>query len=650
VINSPGQAHASGGGLASISAILESATDAFVQADMHGVVTGWNDQAAQLWGWSRAHIIGRPAHLLVPLRNRAVHDQGLRDLLASTTRTAQREITALHRDGREFRIEVAISALQLDETWGFLTLVRDVNPLKRVERAFHGNENRYRLILDQIQDACAVVDLRGNYLYLNAAFCSLFGTSKDRLLGTNFADHRQDEGLLKLPAIYAQVYRTGEPVKAFAYRTTRGAEGTEAIFVEASVSLERDAQGQAVGFLSIFRDCTDRTLAEQEAVKAREAAEAANRAKGEFLANMSHEIRTPMNGVIGMALLALDTELTPYQADCLDTVRSSAESLLTILNDILDFSKIESGKLELERVPFSLSDIVGDALKPLAARSRHKGLELLSDIAPGVPTALFGDPTRLKQILINLVGNAIKFTECGQIVVSVREDVRRGERTVLHFTVADTGIGIPANQHDTIFEAFRQADGSTTRRFGGTGLGLSISSTLVDLMGGRLWVDSEPGAGSTFHFTAGFDEPPTVAVSDRGQPAPAARPVKAVKVLIAEDNPVNQRVAVGLLTKRGHDVTAVGNGREAIDALDREPFDLVLMDVQMPEMGGFEATAAIRARERQTGQHIRIVAMTAHAMLGDRERCMAAGMDGYLSKPIDPQLLFAAVEDDPTGR
>jgi CheY-like chemotaxis protein len=307
-----------------------------------------------------------------------------------------------------------------------------------------------------------------------------------------------------------------------------------------------------------------------------------------------------------------------------------------------------SGKLELETVPFSLTEIVGDALKPLAMRGEQKGLELRSDIVPGVPTALAGDPTRLKQILINLVGNAIKFTERGHIVVSVREDVRRANRTLLHFAVTDTGIGIPANQHDTIFEAFRQADGSTTRRFGGTGLGLAISSTLVDLMGGRLWVDSEPGTGSTFHFTAGFDvaEPPAVAVHDLGRPAPPARPVKAVKVLVAEDNVVNQRVAVGLLTKRGHQVTAVFNGREAIDAFEREAFDLVLMDVQMPEMGGFEATAAIRAREQQTGQHMRIVAMTAHAMRGDRERCVAAGMDGYLSKPIDPQTLFAAVEDD----
>jgi two-component system sensor histidine kinase/response regulator len=530
----------------------------------------------------------------------------------------------------------------------------------------------------------------------------------------------------------------------------------------------------------------DLRTANGELAASRDTAMEGSRAKSEFLANMSHEIRTPMNGIIGMTELALDSKLTLDQRECLETVKLSAVSLLTLLNDILDFSKIESQKLELESVPFAVADVLDTTLKPLALLAHKKGLELIADVASGVPAAVAGDPGRIGQIIANLAGNAIKFTAEGHILVRVRCDEQANDRATLHFSVSDTGIGIPPSKHATIFEAFSQADGSTTRRFGGTGLGLTISSTLVKLMGGRLSVDSEVGLGSTFQFTVTLPiaelharaiepvlvdlpvlivddndvnrrifheiltrwqmrstavdsgEAALVALTDarrrgvpyslvlldsqmpgmdgfavaarmmersdlRGAtimmltsadqfgdstrcrelgireylmkpirqadlfeaicrtlqaqlPAPAAAPTtqaaavtsaRCVRILLAEDNVVNQRVAAGLLTRRGHTVDIASNGLEALAALERATYDVVLMDIQMPEMGGVEATHAIREREAGTGQHTRIVAMTAHAMAGDRERYLAQGMDGYVSKPIDPATLFAMVETSP---
>jgi len=660
--------------------------------------------------------------------------------------------------------------------------------LARSEAALRQQTTILQSILDSMSDGVVVSDRQGRFTLFNPAAERILALGPIQSLPETWAEHYglflpDGETLCpaeRLPLVCALRGEVAKDVEIL----VRHPKLPDGIWLSVNAVPSYDESGTLQGAIAVFRDITLRKQAEVELHRAKEAAEAASRAKSAFLANMSHEIRTPMNAIIGMTELVLDTTLSAQQREFLTVVEESAQSLLALINDILDFSKVEAGRLGLELAPMDLREDLGDAMKSLAVRADKKGLELACHVHPDVPAVLVGDNVRLRQVIINLVGNAIKFTNAGEVVLEVEVGSADDDEVVLHFAVCDTGIGIAEDKQTAVFEAFEQADNTISRRYGGTGLGLAIASRLVALMGGRVWVDSHLGSGSRFHFTARFGradeerpeprraepallaemkvlivddnatnrkileemlgnwtmrptcacgvleamdllrqaeeskDPYRLVITDAHMPEldgfalaaqirenPSLRstmimmltsgaredvarcqelgiavyllkPIKqselfnaillalgvttaeddsalaehvpragSLRILLAEDSLVNQKLAVSLLDRQGHSVFVAGNGREALAALESsQAFDLVLMDVQMPEMDGLEATAMIRARERRTGAHLPIIAMTAHALKGDRERCLEAGMDAYIAKPIRVRHLLETID------
>jgi two-component system sensor histidine kinase/response regulator len=768
-----------------LDTLIQSNPVGIVAYDQNRAVTLVNPAFCETFGYTEQECVGRKLEELI------VPPGAEQDFLAYIQRTAdcaisQRTVKRKRKDGTLVDVEVHAKRILADGKYcGAFGLFEDISKRVEAETALRQSEEVFRTLCASAPVGVFRTDENGSVTYVNERMLEINGLTIEQVKGSDPSiGIHPDDVARAMESRQKNLHRNGRFFDQFRYLKPNG----EVVWVSVHGAPILGPDGRIQGFVGVVEDITSVREAHEQMREAKEAADAASRAKSEFLANMSHEIRTPMNGVIGMTELALETELDPSQREYLNAVKYSADSLLTVINDILDFSKIEVGKLSLDPIEFNLRDHLGQAMKILASRAHEKGLELACFVPPELPDFVVTDPVRLRQVILNLVGNAIKFTEQGEVVLRVELESQDTEGMSLHFAVSDTGIGIPPEKQQLIFEPFAQADTSTTRRFGGTGLGLSICSRLIGMMNGRIWLESQTSVGTTFHFTARFGTAsvpqaspvpadPAILESVRvlivddnatnrqilegtlgywkmrptsvpgakaglamlqqartsgapfglmvvdchmpdmdgfmlvervqklpelhdlvivmltsggqrgdgqrckelgiaaylikpvlqsdlleallrvlGTRSDAAQPVQLVtrhtlrearmplRVLLAEDNVVNQLLAVRLLEKEGHKVVVAGDGAKALEALDKEQFDVILMDVQMPVMDGIEATAAIRERERRNGSHVPIVAMTAHAMAGDRQRFLSLGMDGYVSKPIHSRDLYDALE------
>ena len=633
-----------------IKAMSQAVDDALVMINGRGEVTFWNRAAEGLFGYTADDAMGLDFHnmavgkdekekALAGLEN--FSRTGLGEVIGKTIET-----TAQDRTGHTFPVEVTVSSFQVDDEWFAVGTVRDISERKEAEEALRKSERRLNTILETANEGFWFVDNAQVTLDANPAICKVLGRDREDILGKTIFDF-VDEQNKKIFLEQIELRKRGS-VSSYEIALSRP-DGSQVICLF-NVTPFLDEKQEKIGAFAMVTDITERKKAEEEVTKAKLAAEnwakeaeQATKAKSDFLANMSHEIRTPMNAIIGMSHLALKTDLTPKQYDYLKKVDASAKSLLGIINDILDFSKIEAGKLDMEAAEFNLEDALDNISTLVGVKTQEKRLELLIKTDPAIPAMLVGDSLRLGQVLINLSNNAVKFTETGEIVVSTELIEKRDEQVKLRFSVRDTGIGMTKEQQGKLFQAFSQADTSTTRKYGGTGLGLTISKRLVEMMGGEIWVESEPGIGSEFIFTAILGIGKT---RDEKQLAPSPD-LRGKRVLVVDDNAISREIFQDFLTSMSFDVTLAESGEEGISKLEEafrdNPFDLVVMDWKMPGMDGIAASREIREMEKNPQSPIPIILVTAYDHEELARQAEDEGINGFLAKPINPSILFDAI-------
>jgi len=623
--------------------VFNNTAAAITVTDKYEKIVAWNPFAEKMLGMDQEDLFNKPVEELYPpsewkrLRSLNVRKKGvLSDIEAKIKK----------KDGDVLDVSVSISILKdLDgNIMGSIGIMNDITNLKVATRKVQESEAKVRAVLDNTAAAIIQVDSEERIVSWNKFTEKMLGAKKKDLFMRKVSSLYPRKEWQKIRSEKIRDKGAGYHIESKIIK-----QNGDIIDVDLSINILKDSNDKITGSVGIMQDITQRKKFQEMLVSAKLAAEQANSAKSMFLANMSHEVRTPMNAIMGMLDLTLDTELSEEQKDNLVVAKESADNLLGLINDILDLSKVEAGKISLENIEFHLHNIVRNVVKGLSVIAKDKNLKLEVDIEENVPELIKGDPVRLRQIIINLVNNAIKFTSEGKITVGIKLESIRDKQAVLLFYVKDEGIGIPKDKHKTVFEIFAQADDSTTRKFGGTGLGLAICKRLVEMMNGTIWIESEVGQGSTFLFTGEFDIVDKDAsevgklYSEEKEEVNENAAADYLKILLAEDNIVNQKIAARMLEKFGWNVYVVENGKLAVEQYQKESYDVILMDAQMPEMNGFEATAAIREREKETGGHMPIIALTARAMAEDRQICIDAGMDGYVAKPIDRTKLFDEV-------